>query len=100
MFGGRHFEEERTIFKRTPQGKVAARDGQLALAPSFDSIPVRNGRRMLIPVDEAGQPLDPNDHITFDPSTPLEHRGDIVYLPPYFRVRVRIHLDYGQWVCD
>jgi hypothetical protein len=88
MFGGRHPEEEGIVYEDTPQGRQPRRDGQLVLAPSFDGIPIRAGTRMLVPVDESGEPLDPSERIVFDPSTPLAHRGVVVYLPPHFKLRV------------
>lgn len=116
MFGGRHPEEEGAHVRKTwwawitrrkapiptiddsevsieiqNQDVYFARDGGLVRAPFFDGVPVKVGRRMLIPVDEQGEALDEVDRILGHPASdgaPDNLNTTVVYVPPNFRRRV------------
>ncbi|KAG9287347.1 hypothetical protein G9A89_023718 [Geosiphon pyriformis] len=120
MFGNRHPEEEGTHVRKTWRAFLLARkapiprlgidinvednqdaevvfikDGGFVRAPSYDGVPVVPGRRMLIPVNEQGALLDPNDAPVGDDGQ-LHHT--VVYIPPSFRSRVIFFL-FLMWFC-
>ncbi|RUS31209.1 hypothetical protein BC938DRAFT_478246 [Jimgerdemannia flammicorona] len=72
-----------------------ARDGGLVRAPFFDGVPVKAGRRMLIPVNEQGEALEEEDRRLGHPASdgaPDNLHTTVVYVPPNFRRRVIIFL--------
>jgi hypothetical protein len=88
MFGDRYVDEEMTK-KQADDDNTTILVGRRVLAPSYDGIPAWIERSVFIPVNEAGEPIHPEDRtIVGDDSVPTEQRGIIVYLPSYFRTRV------------
>ncbi|KAF9098672.1 hypothetical protein BGX27_000753 [Mortierella sp. AM989] len=80
---------------------IFVRDGGLLRVPNSDRIFHLKDRRVLIPVDEDGNALDPNEDLPgeVDPLTELQNRRreglidpkentTIVYAPPHFKYRL------------
>jgi len=59
------------------------KNGSFLRVPAIDNIPIRRGRRMLVPVNEDGQRLDG----TSTESNQQDHYT-VVYIPPQFRNRI------------
>ncbi|CAG8613513.1 12366_t:CDS:2, partial [Acaulospora colombiana] len=102
MFGGeRRYDEEGTHVRKTWRAVflnlkapldgtgdendevVFVRDGVLVRAPGYDGVPVIPGKRMLIPVNEDGTLLNPEDAPIDD-----DLGYTIVYTPPNFKARI------------
>ncbi|KAI8060101.1 hypothetical protein BC940DRAFT_281271 [Gongronella butleri] len=69
-------------------------DGQFVCAPSHDTVPYRQHRRMLVPVDpDTLQFVHEIDRVRGHPATrrhpdgSIQRNTTIVYLPPHFRAR-------------
>ncbi|KAG0174690.1 hypothetical protein DFQ30_003160 [Apophysomyces sp. BC1015] len=74
---------------------IFRRDGQLIRVPKHDSVPVHPNRRMLVPVDPITlEAIDEterrNGHPAASESGDEEHSTTVVYIPPHFRLRVRL----------
>ncbi|RHZ59499.1 hypothetical protein Glove_363g39 [Diversispora epigaea] len=121
MFGGRHYEEEGTHVRKTwravllnkkapvplpddidyfdesdeSEEVVFGRDGGFVRAPSYDGVPVVPGRRMLVPVTERGELLNPEDATGDDDQDQLGYT--VVYVPPNFKARVIMFL-FCMWL--
>ncbi|CAG8536758.1 9053_t:CDS:2, partial [Ambispora leptoticha] len=120
MFGNRYPEEEGTHYRKTWRALLLGRkapiprlgidtnnedqnaevvfvkDGGFVRAPSFDGVPVVPGRRMLIPVNEQGELINPNDTPPVGEDDQLHHT--VVYVPPSFKARVIFFL-FLMWFC-
>ncbi|ORX87349.1 hypothetical protein K493DRAFT_291014 [Basidiobolus meristosporus CBS 931.73] len=102
MFGGRKASEEYSLTFATWQKNlqwifstqtradailkgdaVETKDGGFLRVPNFDSAPLNPQRRMLIPVEEDGTPINPADAALLNDSN-----TNIVYSPPNFKFRL------------
>ncbi|KAM0750560.1 hypothetical protein T439DRAFT_380454 [Meredithblackwellia eburnea MCA 4105] len=121
IFGGeRKKEEEGSHVRRTWRAKLLLKkaspgaeggvesqvsfqpDGSFARVPAVDNIRVMPGRRMIIPVDESGRPLDDEggrviqQQVLELQTTRKTDKYEIVYLPPHFKTRVALFI-YLLW---
>ncbi|KAL1918314.1 uncharacterized protein VTP21DRAFT_2974 [Calcarisporiella thermophila] len=71
----------------TGPGIEFIKDGGFVRAPRYDGVPVIQGRRMLIPVNEQGERLVEQDDSRFNPRLDTSNTV-VVYVPPRFRLRV------------
>lgn len=108
MFGGRYPDEEVAYTWQTwlyclirRNGNVVAeeqKDGSLVRVPTHDNVPVVvPRRRMIIPVHPVTlQPLDETErdlgHPAVRQSGYEESDTTIVYIPPFFKIRITIFL--------
>lgn len=89
MFGGRYHQEE-----YSGSNTSSTPNGQLVRVPKHDSVMVPTKRRMIVPVDPVTlEAIDPVEKYLGHPASLSENGGEehnttIVYIPPYFKVRV------------
>ncbi|KAI8985147.1 hypothetical protein BDB01DRAFT_100095 [Pilobolus umbonatus] len=120
MFGGKYEEEEirghhswkEWVFgtrsdKRSPitdevdifniTESIVYKKGGFARVPAYDNVPIFTNRRMIVPVNPITfQPLNRMEKATGHPATSQPGNESIdtivVYLPPYFKLRIMIFL--------
>ncbi|OZJ01696.1 hypothetical protein BZG36_05489, partial [Bifiguratus adelaidae] len=96
-------EEDGTLTVVTASENVAfVKDGHFVRAPHYDAVPIVPGRRMLVPVDEHGEAIDPSERAAGHPAAAGLNANDpgtvVVYVPPNFRQRIMAFL-FLMWLC-
>lgn len=74
-------------------GPETPTNGHLAQVPAYDHVPYVRHRSMVVPVDpQSLAPLDETDRLLGHPAGSGVGQTMIVYIPPFFKIRVAVFL--------